>query len=212
MDDVYARGQSWSARGAAAAWGADGDGVPEPHFIDVTFAPILAADGRVEGITLTVEVVDERVAAEQARERAAAEAEAAREHLTRVIAQAPVAMYIARGRAHVFEAANEPWYSMAGKRPEEVIGRPVREVFPGFHPSGDLDVIDNVYDSGQPFSTAAYPLRFDPTATASQKTTSSTSFISRYATPRGKSTRSPPSRQKSPIWCMRGARPSGYRH
>lgn len=161
MDEVYATGQPWSARGAPAAWDEDGDGAPEPHYIDVTFAPVRDEDGAVEAITLTVEVVDERIAAEQARERAVAEAETAREHLTRVIAQAPVAMYIARGREHVFEVANEPWYAIAGKRPDEVIGRPVRDVFPELVPQGIIDVIENVYDSGRPFSTEAYPLTFD---------------------------------------------------
>ncbi|CAN5889455.1 hypothetical protein BH23GEM7_BH23GEM7_18460 [soil metagenome] len=333
LDQVYATGESWSASAAPAAWDADMDGTPEAHFIDVTFAPVRGITGAVEGVTLTVDVVDDRVHAEQARTRATerterlqavtvalagavtqpdvvhvlfeqgtaatgavsgalallqpdgetleltpspgraeavdqdwrtfrldapvplaevtrsgepqfferaaelypryesqrarfvalglraaavlplpgvagplgafslvfaeerrfspedravlgalarqcavaleraqlfeaerealADAEAARRHLERVITQAPVAMYIARGREHVFEVANEPWYAMAGKRPEEVLGRPVREVFPELVPQGIVERIERVYDSGEAFAPEALPLVFD---------------------------------------------------
>jgi signal transduction histidine kinase len=78
MDEVYATGEPWGSRAVLAAWDADMDGVPETHFIDVTFAPLRDARGAVEGVTLTVEVVDERVGAERERGRAVADAEVAR--------------------------------------------------------------------------------------------------------------------------------------
>lgn len=81
---------------------------------------------------LAVELELRRGEAEDAR----AEAERAREHLARLIEQAPVAMYIATGREHVFEVVNQPYYTMVGKRPEEMLGRPGREVFPEFAPRG----------------------------------------------------------------------------
>lgn len=76
VDEVYGTGRPWSGRATPAAWDADGDGVPEAHGIDVTFAPVRGENGEVEAITLTVEMVDERVAAERARESAIVEAEA----------------------------------------------------------------------------------------------------------------------------------------
>jgi PAS domain S-box-containing protein len=108
----------------------------------------------------------ERLAAvaERARQQAeAAEAaeRTAREHLERVIVQAPVAMYIARGRAHVFEVVNPAWFRITGKRPEEVIGRPVREVFPEFVPQGIVATIERVYDTGEPFVRSAMPALLD---------------------------------------------------
>jgi signal transduction histidine kinase len=78
MDEVYATGEPWASRAVLAGWDADMDGVPEPHFIDVTFAPLHDARGAVEGVTITVEVVDERVRAERERGRAVADAEVAR--------------------------------------------------------------------------------------------------------------------------------------
>ncbi|HEX6036995.1 ATP-binding protein, partial [Longimicrobium sp.] len=94
-------------------------------------------------------------------EAAGAEAERAREHLARVIQQAPVAMYIALGRAHVFDVVNAPYAAMVGKRPEDMLGRPGRAVFPELEGQGVFEIIDRVYDSGVPYRASAIPAAFD---------------------------------------------------
>jgi PAS domain S-box-containing protein len=132
-----------------------------------------AAPVEVEGRVIAAVAVNTDVTAARAavaeRERLAADAErarrqaqaaeaaerVAREHLERVITQAPVAMYIARGREHLFEVVNAAWCRITGKRPEEVLGRPFREVFPELAPQGIVEVIERVYDTGEPLVTPA---------------------------------------------------------
>jgi signal transduction histidine kinase/exonuclease VII small subunit len=94
-------------------------------------------------------------------EAARAEAERAREHLARVIDQAPVPMYIATGRDHVFDMVNAPYAAMVGRRRDDMLGRPGREVFPEFVPQGVFALIDEVYDSGVPYRATAIPATFD---------------------------------------------------
>ncbi len=100
---------------------------------------------------------------ERGREAEATRAEAvhAREHLARVIDQAPVAMYIALGRAHVFDVVNEPYCAMVGKRRDDLLGRPGREVFPELVAQGVFDIIDRVYDAGEPYAAPASPAVLD---------------------------------------------------
>lgn len=112
----------------------------------------------------TAELQTIAVAMEERSEEAEAarrDAETARDHLTRVIAQAPVAMYIARGREHVFEVVNTAYYTMVGKGPAEMLGRPGREVFPELVEQGVFDIIEGVYDTGVPFEASAIPASFD---------------------------------------------------
>jgi len=94
-------------------------------------------------------------------ETARAEAERAREHLARMIEQAPVSMYIALGRDHVFDVVNEPYCAMVGRRPEAMLRRPGREVFPEFVPQGVFDIIERVYDTGTAYRAPAIPAAFD---------------------------------------------------
>ena len=113
---------------------------------------------QAEELQLTATALEEGTeSAQQAR----AEAERAEQHLARVIEQAPVAMYIALGREHVFDVVNTTYLNMVGRTAEEVIGRPGREVFPEFEEQGVFDLIDGVFDSGIPYRSAAIPAVFD---------------------------------------------------
>jgi signal transduction histidine kinase len=118
----------------------------------------LELEMQTEELQRTAAALEER---NQDAEAARAQAERAREHLERLIHQAPVAMYIALGREHVFDIVNAPYYEMVGRRPEEMLGRPGREVFPELVPQGVFDIIDRVYDTGVPYRAPAIPAVFD---------------------------------------------------
>jgi signal transduction histidine kinase len=118
----------------------------------------LELEMQTEELQRTAAALEER---SQEAEAARAEAERARRHLARVIEQAPVAMYIALGRDHVFDVVNETYGAMVGKRPEQMLGRPGREVFPELVPQGVFDIIDRVYDTGVAYRAPAIPAAFD---------------------------------------------------
>jgi signal transduction histidine kinase len=127
----------------------------------------LEMEMQTEELQRTAAALEER---SQDAEAARAEAVRTREHLERLIHQAPVAMYIALGREHVFDVVNAPYYAMVGRRPEDMLGRPGREVFPELVPQGVFDIIDRVYDTGVAYRAPAIPATFDTDADGASET------------------------------------------
>lgn len=70
-------------------------------------------------------------------------------HLHRLFDQAPAAIAVTRGPDHVFELVNNTYVDIVGNR--DLIGRTVREAFPEIGVQGYFDLLDNVYQSGEPF-------------------------------------------------------------
>lgn len=73
--------------------------------------------------------------------------EKSREELLRVFEQSPAAIAVTIGPTHIFRTANAKYLELIGSR--NVIGRPVREVFPELVNSGLFDLLDQVYRSGE---------------------------------------------------------------
>jgi signal transduction histidine kinase len=126
-----------------------------------SYSAVRDDDDAINGTLVICQETTARVTAERALIEARARAEAATEHLERVIRQSPVAMYIARGRDHIFEVVSDSWFRMVGKRPEEVIGRAGHLVFPELAAQGVRDLIDSVYVSGVAHHASAMPMVFD---------------------------------------------------
>jgi signal transduction histidine kinase len=73
-----------------------------------------------------------------------------KEILFNLVMQIPAAIAIFRGPEHVFELVNPLYHQMVGKR--ELIGKPIREVFPEFKGQGFFEVLDSVYKTGLMFT------------------------------------------------------------
>jgi signal transduction histidine kinase/FixJ family two-component response regulator len=89
--------------------------------------------------------------------RAAAENERARLHA--LFTSAPAIVAILKGPDHVFELANPPALQMIGKR--EVVGRPMREAIPEIGRQGLVEILDNVYRTGEPYVAQEAPYQLD---------------------------------------------------
>ncbi|MDP9349001.1 MAG: PAS domain-containing protein, partial [Gemmatimonadota bacterium] len=72
-----------------------------------------------------------------------------RSRLQTVFRQAPAFIVTLRGPDHVFEMANPPYYQLVGHR--DILGRPVREALPEVVEQGFVDLLDQVYRTGEPF-------------------------------------------------------------
>jgi signal transduction histidine kinase/DNA-binding response OmpR family regulator len=83
----------------------------------------------------------------RAKMRSLEEAHAVR--LASVFAHAPVGVAILNGPEHVFEFANLQYQELVGGR--HVVGKPVREALPELAEQGVCDLLDQVYQSGEPF-------------------------------------------------------------
>jgi len=126
-----------------------------------SYSPVRDDDGSVGGTLVVCQETTGRVFAELELDRVRAQAFASKEHLERVIRQAPVPMYIARGREHVFEVINDAWLQLTGKTAAEVVGRPAREVFPELARQGLIDLVERVYDTGEAHHGTALPASLD---------------------------------------------------
>jgi signal transduction histidine kinase len=92
--------------------------------------------------------VDAQVTLARARDRLRREIAAAGKRLSTIFAQAPVAIAVLRGPAHVFELANDAYRGMTGGR--ELLGKPIAVALPELAGQGVFELLDAVYASGQP--------------------------------------------------------------
>ncbi len=61
------------------------------------------------------------------------------------------------GPTHVYEYVNEAYVTIAGQR--SFLGRGVRDVFPDIEGQGFFELLDGVYETGEPFLASAIPIR-----------------------------------------------------
>lgn len=73
-----------------------------------------------------------------------------RDRLAQLFEQAPIFMAMLRGRDHRFELANPAYAQVVGGRP--VLGRPLAEALPDAAAQGYLELLDQVFATGQPYS------------------------------------------------------------
>lgn len=90
------------------------------------------------------------------RNRLIQELQAERSQLVTLFEQAPAFMASARGPEHVFEMANPRYYQLVGHR--DLIGRSVREALPEVVDQGVVELLDQVYASGEPFVANEMPM------------------------------------------------------
>lgn len=92
-------------------------------------------------------------------DRALAEAKVERQRLYDVFMQAPAAIAVLEGPSHVFTVANPRYRELVGGR--EVLGKPVREALPEVEGQGILELLDRVYESGEPYAANEMKLHLD---------------------------------------------------
>jgi PAS domain S-box-containing protein len=95
-----------------------------------------------------------RSAAERERLLAALEVERAR--LVEVIRRAPAFMVVLRGREHVVELVNDAYLQLIGHR--DVVGMPLFESVPEARGQGFETLLDEVLESGEPFTGRGLPI------------------------------------------------------
>jgi signal transduction histidine kinase len=109
--------------------------------------------------TQQVRATRERERLIDAERRARAEADAARDAMARVFAQAPVAIAVLHGRELRFTVANARYRHMIGGR--DPVGSTLVEMFPELAGSPIERVLDGVYESGKAFVADELLIRFD---------------------------------------------------
>lgn len=107
-------------------------GDPEEHKIAVLFNDIT-----------------DRKQANIEREKLLKEINAEKEKLTNIFEQAPSFMCIMEGPDHVFKRANDLYRRLVGDR--DIVGKPARKAIPESVEQGFIDLLDQVYETGEPY-------------------------------------------------------------
>lgn len=128
---------------------------PELRIWSATHIPLLDADGQVEAVLQHTEDVTElqRDSTSAAKVLGRAE-EVQREYrqlgaFIEALDQAPGFIAFVRGPDFVFGFCNRAYERLVGGR--RVVGRPVREVLPDVEDQGYFELLEQVYQTGEPF-------------------------------------------------------------
>ena len=104
--------------------------------------PVLVEEGRSVGAVLTLRDVTHQQQLQRLVERE-------RARLQQVFVHAPAVIAMYSGPDHVVTMVNPVWEQVVGKK--DVLGRPFREVFPELEESGLYELLDRVYETGEPY-------------------------------------------------------------
>ncbi|WP_206603076.1 PAS domain S-box protein [Leptolyngbya ohadii] len=119
----------------------------EVRFFHTIKSPIFDITGQVVEIVGVSRDITERKQEREMRDRALAEAQAAKAELQGVFAQAPASIWTTHGPTHIIQTANAVFQQFNGLG-LDCLGKPVREVLPALIDQGFIDLLDQVYQSG----------------------------------------------------------------
>ncbi|HYO52650.1 PAS domain-containing hybrid sensor histidine kinase/response regulator [Archangium sp.] len=114
------------------------------------------AQGRV---CVVARDITERKQAEQREAAARADADMQRTVLQNIFNQAPISICLQRGPEHVYTLTNPLYRRLLGNR--EMLGKPVRQALPDFAGQGFFELLDRVYQTGEPFVGREMSATFD---------------------------------------------------
>ncbi|HEV7255871.1 MAG TPA: ATP-binding protein [Mesorhizobium sp.] len=125
-------------------------GYEEQTYFTFSYSPVRDETGRVGGMFCAC---TETTAEVQARSSLKAE----QERLRQLFHQAPGFMAVVRGQDHVFEITNAAYLQLVGHR--DLVGKPARQALPDVEGQGFFELLDRVYETGEPFVGTRLPVR-----------------------------------------------------
>ena len=132
-------------------------GIDEQTWFTFSYTPLHGDDGAIAGLYCPLFETTEKVLAQRSREEEMTQ-------LQRLFEQAPSFMAVVHGPDHVYALSNHANARLVGHRP--LMGRTVREAFPELEGQGYFELLDRVYQSGEPFIGRRMPATFQKAAGA----------------------------------------------
>ncbi len=132
------------------------NGPPDEAWFTFSLSAVRDENGVIVAFLNIATETTRRIRAERESVAARAAAERAEHRLREVFAQAPAFLAVLRGPDHVFEFVNDAYRQVVGYR--DIVGKPVIEAMPEVRAQGFIDLLDRVYQTGQPFIGRAVPV------------------------------------------------------
>ncbi len=153
VEAVMVRGEAtWNERVLLVM---ERNGFAEDTFFTWSYSP-LRHEGEVCGLFCACTEETAHVKAERERDHLMREAQQAAKDLRTWFDNAPGFVALLRGRDFVFEMVNQAYYQLVGHRPIE--GLPAFQALPEVQEQGFQQLLERVYDTGEPFVGRAMPL------------------------------------------------------
>jgi PAS domain S-box-containing protein len=124
----------------------------ETRYYDYIFTPVLDGTGEVTAVAGSTRDVTEH-------EQAAQRIEEDRRRWRELLLQTPAAIAVLRGPEHRFEWVNHEYCQHVGRPEEALIGNTVVEALPEIPSQVYLELLNNVYRTGEPFMGHESPVR-----------------------------------------------------
>ncbi|TWO71743.1 PAS domain S-box protein [Caenimonas sedimenti] len=128
------------------------NGVAEQVWMDLDYSPLVDDTGQPVGVMAVVIETTDKV-------RARHVVQGERERLARLFEQAPSFMALLDGPQHRFVLANPRYVQLVGR---DVAGATVADALPDAAAQGYVELLDRVYQSGQPYSAFDARYRIQP--------------------------------------------------
>jgi PAS domain S-box-containing protein len=121
----------------------------EDTYFTWSYSPIPDGAGGIGGLFCACTEETQRVSAERERDRLLERIETERARLAETFARSPAFIAVLHGPDHVFQFVNERYAQLIGRR--DILGKPVRQALPEIEGQGFIEVLDHVYQTGEPF-------------------------------------------------------------
>lgn len=127
------------------------DGKRKTFFFNFSYKPLRNAEGQVYGIlNMAIDVTDQVKTKRRLQE--------SEKNFRNLIMQAPVGICLLTGDDYVVEIANEQYLLLVGRRPEELVNRPVWEALPEAKEQGFDLLMNSVKASGKAYIGSEQPV------------------------------------------------------
>jgi len=144
LDDVYTSGKTYQSFKTQVE--IIQHGLLTQNYYNITFTPLFDSEGKVYAILDISVDVTEHVLAQQRVERSQLQ-------LLTLFEQSPVAIAIIDKTDLTFNMANPFYGELVGRKPEEIVGRPLLEAMPELQGQGFDELLNQVIATGIPFTS-----------------------------------------------------------
>ena len=127
----------------------DRRGHPEETHFSFSYTPVRGERGQVVGVFCACNETTAQVITQRENVRLLARTQDTARMLQTWFEQAPGFIALLRGPNHVFELVNQAYYQLVGHR--EILGKPAFEALPDVRAQGFEELLNRVFETGEPF-------------------------------------------------------------